>query len=492
VKGQARRLDVAAALWRRRWTVIPLPLLGLAASLVVFSQMTSIYRGQATITFVPQAISESIYQERDGVEHGREVAIRQQLASTVFLEAAAAGLGPGSASPARLRQLARSIEVREVDPETFFVHYFDPDPEEAARGATHVARSFVNLTRERKVDEVEDSAAFLKEEVERLTQELSVSKGRLAQFQAAHRGELPTDRETHRAEQAFLRNRIADIEARIEAKTRDRQQRLDLIGDGKRAVRGGERPLLPEPAPDPRLRQIELLENELAAARLRYTDRHPQVVKLQSSLEAVRDDIRRRPYEPASGIPAPDAGPSATDPDDSLKRFVTLEVSRLATEIQELEAERSKALARVTRLEDQIAASYTREGEIGQMTAQISLLEQRLLEDQGRLQNLETERKIYQRGMDERYELKAEAKVPVLPFSPDLLQLLLIGVGAGAAAGIGLALLRELLDRTVHSVEEVEDLLETHVLAAIPDMDRLGPTTTEPGRWQRLAGGRRA
>ena len=74
--------------------------------------------------------------------------------------------------------------------------------------------------------------------------------------------------------------------------------------------------------------------------------------------------------------------------------------------------------------------------------------------------------------MDMRYALKDKAGVPLLPYYPDLLQFLLFGLLGGGGIGAGLALLLEFLDRSVWTVEDVEELTGLTVLAVIPNMDK--------------------
>ncbi|MFQ5766364.1 MAG: GumC family protein [Acidobacteriota bacterium] len=464
-----------AVLWRRRWVVIPFVLLGLVGALTAFSRMTRLYRGEAAVILIPQSISETIYSGRQA-ERADLKDLLLEINATAFMEAVAEQLHLNQEGPVELRTLRSTFDVQQVDAETFLFHGLHSDPAEAAHRTNVFAHVFVDRSRNQKLDAIRRSAEFLKEEIHRLDGELSVAKRELADYQAAHRGELPTDREAHRTEQAFLRAQVADLDGRIESKKKARQQRLDMLSGQGEEIAG--RSLGSGVMVDPRLDRVAALKQQLSEARLRYTDRHPKVIRLRESLEALLQEIRDQPAPPP--VLDKEAGVSGktgtefmdTGGKNALKQYLSLEAARLETEIQEMMAEKKQVEDRITRLERLIQGSYLRETELDQMGAGIALLEKRLLDNQGRLQELQTERKVFQQGMDERFAVKADARVPLLPYRPDLLQLLIVGVGVGLLMGVGLALLRELLDRSVQTVEDVESLLGKEILASIPDMSR--------------------
>lgn len=72
-----------------------------------------------------------------------------------------------------------------------------------------------------------------------------------------------------------------------------------------------------------------------------------------------------------------------------------------------------------------------------------------------------------------------DASLPVAPFTPDYSRNLLIGGIVGLLLGYLAAFVRLNLDRKLRSVDEVEDLIETPVLAILPDVKDLDRSQTE-------------
>ena len=60
------------------------------------------------------------------------------------------------------------------------------------------------------------------------------------------------------------------------------------------------------------------------------------------------------------------------------------------------------------------------------------------------------------------------ARVPGVPFRPNLQRNVLMGLALGLAAGLGLALMLEFLDRTIRTIEDIERLVDRPVLGMIP------------------------
>lgn len=491
MKISSRKINYPLALWRRKWLILPFLVLGLVGAGLAFSRMTPLYRAAATVVLVPRTISTSIYPMR-WQPPDRVKAIKREINSTAFLESLAEAQGLEERNPDKLRRLTSGVTVRMVDPETFLFASINADPRIAANKANLLSQLFVRQSQERKITNTEESADFLYDEIDRLTREINEEREDLASYQAAHKGELPSDREGHRNEQVFLRQKLSELDARLLTKNKDRDGRELMLSNPGTAAEGN---VLPAPAVDPRREQERELRKQLAADKLRYTDRHPQVVRLQASLDALLQDLRENPWNPVPALPdaAQDAAEviSGDDGDDPLKAFVALELIRLNQEITELSAERDQVEAKIELIERQVQASFLRQNEIGRIQGRISLLEGKLQTNQSNLQTLETEKSVFERGMDTRYLLKSEAGVPLLPFHPDLLQFLLFGLAGGGAVGVGLALLLEFMDRSVMNVDDLEDLLDTEVLAVIPNMDK-ERRRGGPGRGRKKPPGRKA
>jgi len=68
------------------------------------------------------------------------------------------------------------------------------------------------------------------------------------------------------------------------------------------------------------------------------------------------------------------------------------------------------------------------------------------------------------------FKVVEPAKIPLSPVKPDRVKILIMGIMVGLALGGGAALLAELLDNSLKSVEQVEEMLGFPVLGVIPEI----------------------
>jgi capsular polysaccharide biosynthesis protein len=70
----------------------------------------------------------------------------------------------------------------------------------------------------------------------------------------------------------------------------------------------------------------------------------------------------------------------------------------------------------------------------------------------------------------EQFKVLDPARIPEKPFKPDRNRILLMGAVIGLMSGLGLAWFRESLDRSFHTVQDVEVYLGIPVIATIPSL----------------------
>ncbi len=70
----------------------------------------------------------------------------------------------------------------------------------------------------------------------------------------------------------------------------------------------------------------------------------------------------------------------------------------------------------------------------------------------------------------ERFTLIDPARLPVKPYKPNRLAIVLIGLVLGVGAGVGFAALREFSDQTIHAVPSMASVSDKPVLVVIPEI----------------------
>ena len=144
------------------------------------------------------------------------------------------------------------------------------------------------------------------------------------------------------------------------------------------------------------------------------------------------------------------------------------ERENLDRQIARKQQEEARLRTEVTSYQARVEATPARESELIALTRDYetlqniytSLLSKR--EDSAVAANLE------KRQIGEQFRVLDPARVPQTPFSPNRVQLNLMGLLAGLGLGLGLAGLLEFRDATLKSEDDVRRCLSLPVLAAIP------------------------
>jgi polysaccharide biosynthesis transport protein len=128
---------------------------------------------------------------------------------------------------------------------------------------------------------------FLDAEVTAMRDRLAESQARLAEFKERHSGSLPDDVQLNLRAQERLSMELTTVENQLRAA----RERKDLL-EGELAETPRFRPVLSESG-EPVLGgadRLAMLQQELITARGRYSDSHPDVIRLRREIAALSDE----------------------------------------------------------------------------------------------------------------------------------------------------------------------------------------------------------
>jgi polysaccharide biosynthesis transport protein len=256
-----------------------------------------------------------------------------------------------------------------------------------------------------------------------------------------------------------LREQLAATDTALKSE-QDRQSMIERQIDGMRQgvdglplLRGTEQPAT---AAD-RVRQVE---RQLADARMVYTDKHPEIARLEEELKQARADASAERTRPAADRLAVLQGNPAYR-----QLLADQEMSRLrARALQRAEAQSRRDIqtyqARVEAapLVEQQMASLQREYDL-QKVQYTDLVSRR--QAAGMAEDLE------RRRVGERFKVFTRASWPKAPYRPNPWRVFLMSVVAGVCLGGVSATGREFMDRSVHDVRALQQAYDVPVLGEI-------------------------
>jgi len=237
---------------------------------------------------------------------------------------------------------------------------------------------------------------------------------------------------------------------------------------------------------DPQEIQLDQLKSQLAELQSKYTAKHPDILSLNrkiADLEAKLEKARvEREIEEknesektqdlsSKATAAPKVKKSGERQDFRLNpRYKDMEAQLVATEleIKRLKEDEAKVNAQLVKYRERIENTPAREQAMALITRDYQNTQQayqtllRKSEEAQQAENLERRQK------GEQFKVIDPAKVPQMPFKPDIPKILLFGLMFGLGGGVGMAFLREQMDHSFRDAEDLEATLGLRVLANIP------------------------
>lgn len=457
--------EYAAILQRRKFQfAVPAVLIFLAAIVLAFT-LPSVYRSTATIAIErPQIPTDIVASSVTGYAVERIHAIKQQamVYENLWQMAQDFNLYPEERSPARAAEIVGRIRdsiimemVSEdvINPRTgraaevtiaFDVSFDSESPAAAKKVATRLAELFLEENRKSRTSQAKDTSNFLAAEAQRLNTQVVKLEESIADFKRKYPNLLPqftgVNRELlERAEQQ--RNEVA-------ASIREQESRKALLQTQIKEMLGGYE------------KTLTALHVELAAARERFSDIHPDVLRLKRALVSLEAEKKSGRSTGSIGIL-----------DSQSRNDYMVRQSELETVTSRLKGNR----LRLVELDKDIAAYKGRLQRAPDVEIQFLALNRdyenavnKYREINGKQMQARLSEELEKKQKGERLSLLQSPRLPREPIRPNRLGVALLGFMLAMLGGISVAGIAELRDHTIHGVRELAAVLKTQPIGVIP------------------------
>ena len=473
-------LDYMAVVNRRKWWFIVPLVLCLALGAAVLAIWPKKYLSRAAIAVQSPNVTSDLLRgvsSMDPIE--RQRAIQQQLLSPALLDRVIAEeqISPGKnrdqvASSLR-ENLAKNIEVPPTiglngrpDPtrgiEMFYLGVTDAAPERAQRLANRVAQDFVDENLKSQSTRAENSADMLQREVTDSQAKISDLENKLRGKKQAYIGRLPDQVPANVQMVNGARSQFDSLSLQIRAQVDQLtllEGQLDAMRQGTGAAGMTSSALAASQAAQ---KHLDDLEAQMASDRaLGYTDKHPDIIRLQQELKGAKADLQ------ASKVQAP-ANRDEVLNADPLYRQKLNERDVAKVHLKELQAAAANAQSQIGAYQSRVEAAPLVEQELTSLTRDYDMEKTRYTDLTTRLQNARMAENLAKEQGGERFSILYPANYPDSPVEPQALKVMGIALVLGLALGAGAALGREFLDRAVYDTRALQNEFEVPVLGEIP------------------------
>jgi uncharacterized protein involved in exopolysaccharide biosynthesis len=214
---------------------------------------------------------------------------------------------------------------------------------------------------------------------------------------------------------------------------------------------------IPEPS------ELEQLYDQLNALKARYTEQHPDIIKLKERIAESEAQQNNAPDTLINEQPVTINDASLEHQADELE--LRQEIESLRLEIRDIKEQINLYQKRIenTPKREQELLSLNRDYQ--NIKTNYDSLSERKLQSEIAVD-------IHREQKGERFKIIDQAQLPTKPVEPDLPKLFLLFIGLGLGLGSGLIVFKEYLRSSIKNPEEVERELDLPVLGTIPKISK--------------------
>jgi polysaccharide chain length determinant protein (PEP-CTERM system associated) len=441
-------LAIAARQWQ--WLLVPFAVIAFC-TFVISVKLPRYYKSESVILVDPQKLPPEIVKSSGENVSGRLQVIMQQVLSRTQLEKIIAQFGlykdrrlskedtvEAMRKDVNTEILQANVQNEEKNVSAFKVSYTGRSPEEAQNVTRQLASLFIEENLKVREQVAEGTHEFVDSELQRAREELGKQEEQIRAFKSKYSGMLP---EQQQANLQVLGQLQQMLQANAESLSRAQQNKQYLLSLAEATKT--------DPELSPQASRLESLKAELVTAQQKYTDSHPDVIRLKAEIAALKNG-------------AQSAGKASSLPQMSSQiRAAEEEIKVRSARANEIEAKIRGLQARIETLPavEQQFSSLSRDYEVSRANYE-SLLQKR------NLSSMQVQMERNAKG--ENFRILDPASYPERPTKPNLLQLNAMGIALGLGVGGGLVLLREVKDPSIHSERDLQFYVPLRVLGSLP------------------------
>jgi uncharacterized protein involved in exopolysaccharide biosynthesis len=199
--------------------------------------------------------------------------------------------------------------------------------------------------------------------------------------------------------------------------------------------------------------RLAAAQQELVAARAKYSDDHPDVRRLKREIAQLSAEV---------------SGDSASAPTNPAYIQLQAQANAAAVEVRELSARRAQLSSELSAALGAVSLSPRLEEQYTDLVRDYEVMKTQYEQMRGQQASAELRAKVAGSAAAETYVLINPARAPEDPVQPDRIALMFLGVVLSVAAGLATAFFLNSMDQTIRGSSDVVALTGSEPFAHIP------------------------
>ena len=407
------------------------------------------------------------------------------------------------------------ISADVVDPQTgrpsvatiaFTLSFSNNSPDSAQKVAGELTSLFLAENLKNRKDKAAETYTFLTDETVKLEEKITESGKKLAEFKEKYANSLP---EMAAMNLSMLNRTESDLDS-VEAELRALKERKFYLESQLSQINPltNMRSATGESILDPSSR-LKALESEYASLSAKYSNEHPDIVKIKREIEGLRAQTgqsasaqeqainltqKRSEYavlvkkysadhpdviklkaeitvleKSIAAQPAqPETQVMALNPDNPAYISAQTQLKTIETEIKSNTSRKNRLDKKLQELEESIGKSPQVEKEYMILSREQQNALARFQDIKARQMEAEIGQELEKESKGESFVLIDPAQYPEKPVKPNRAAIVFLALIFSIAAGLGVAIIKEAMDGSIRGVSGVTKILTAAPLAVIP------------------------
>jgi uncharacterized protein involved in exopolysaccharide biosynthesis len=321
-------IEYPKIIWRRRWYVFAGFVL-VAIGTAIYSWRTpDVFKSVSTIRIEPAVIPQDYARPSDRSTPDQQIAgIRQHVQSRSFAarliqEFQLFGYGVDSdfSMDDAIGSLGRNIEIVNVSKDTFQISVVSADAQLSQTILRRVVDTLIQSSNSSRRNRATEADQFVEEQLRQTEQKLIAQEEKIKQFKMAHLGGLPEQSAANMNALNGLNAQLMAVENALQL-VREQQKQMEFRAQQQKQINMLSSSILDQPSlshfeeitssnPVTSNPLLEAKQAERKALLLKYTRNHPDVVRIEKEIDA----LRRQTESNATQEPIPAAKNSTEKP----------------------------------------------------------------------------------------------------------------------------------------------------------------------------------
>ena len=386
------------------------------------------------------------------------------------------------------KQIKVKIENSRGGSEAFSISFTGSEPERVMRIANTLASYFMDENLKVREAQAIGTSEFLDSELEKTQKRLEEKEQKLAAFRAKYLGGLPDELESNLRTLDRMQKEVTD-KAMLLREVNTSISQLDSQISSMAATGGsgtGGDDFLSfdlEESEEGDDSAVQAAQEKYDALLLRYTEKHPDVKKLKSIIEKLKQKLEAAKEE--EELPSAESEEDIL-PDMGMDPVAPLKAQRaqLVAEANNIQAEVSAIQEKMKNYAQRVEDTPKRELELQSLTRDYSNIQDVYNSILDRKLEAELSVNMEKKQKGEQFRILDHARLPEKPISPNVKMMFLLSIAGGLGLGGGILFLKELLTFSViRRDDQIDTLLGLPILASIPPLEKPNGRTKKKIEW---------